>query len=122
MLSKLRFFRSHSNTELETLRGSVEPASWAELLDAMPGSLRPLAGGTLNLTFEGRSTDNTPRCFKTHLTEAGRLPLRREAAILQALYGERLEARNVSTPQRDWLVMNVVSPVSPAECNAVDPD
>lgn len=121
MLSKLRFFRSHSSTDLEKLRESVQPSREVELLDAIPGSLRRLPGGTLNLAFDGRSTDNRLRCFKTHLTEAGRLLLRREAAILQRLYGERLDAGIKSVAGRDWLVMNSVSPISPAQHTSVTP-
>ncbi len=104
------------------LRASVQPDAWCEELVAETGSFRPLPGGTLNLSLAGRCRDGTAACFKTHLTEAGRTRLRREAGILTALYGERLVLRYVSTVERDWLIMALLAPFDPNSNSAVCPD
>ena len=122
MLSKLKFFRSHDSTELVKLRALVQPDFWADQLGALPYHFRQMPGGTLNLAFEGLTIDGERRCFKTHVTECGRLALRRESTILQALYGDRLDVCNVTAGTRDWLVMHLLDPIEPTQCRTLDPE
>lgn len=122
MLSKLRFFRTQTLADLARVRELIQPSHWADKLRAHPDHFHPLSGGTLNIAFKGLSDDGKLRCFKTHLTQSGRLALRREAAILQGLYGERLNLDFVSSDETDWLAMNLLVPLEPEQIRTVNPD
>lgn len=116
MLSKLRFFRRHDSGSLAALRQDVLRQGLGEAA----GPLAPLAGGTLNVLLHHEGADGG-RCFKTALTADGEKALRREHAILMALYPERLLPRIEWAAGRQWLSTRFLAPSSSQQRSPLAP-
>ncbi|TWB87273.1 phosphotransferase family enzyme [Bradyrhizobium macuxiense] len=106
MLSKLRYAR--------VLRSSaacgIIPAQDVARLSASLGSSAAtlIKGGTLGAAFLVL-IDGRQRVAKTNAFTGGEPALRKEGALLSALYGERLHVQTVELGARFWLVTDALS-------------
>ncbi|MCA6112786.1 phosphotransferase family protein [Bradyrhizobium cenepequi] len=106
MFSKLRHARiSRSGT----VGGIIPPRDVAQL-SALLGSsaATPVKGGTLGATFLVL-IDGHQHFAKTSVFADGEPALRKEAALLSALYGDRLHVETVEIGTRYWLVTDALS-------------
>lgn len=112
MLSKLRCagaeIRSTAAYDRNGLTHDLKALFGTDLAD-----LRPVAGGTLGICFEGK-LHGSPRFFKTHAVPSGRETLRREAAFLKATAPDRVEPQLAhvgnGTSGRVWLHTKQLEP------------
>lgn len=88
MLSKLRA------AAVCTATAALPADLMRSLHECFPGvkELRPVSGGTLGACFVGQLKGEW-RVFKTHRLDGGNLALEREARILAALWGSRVDVR-----------------------------
>ncbi|MCC8964793.1 aminoglycoside phosphotransferase family protein [Bradyrhizobium sp. Pear76] len=106
MLSKLR----HARISRSGIGSGIVPAQDVAQLSASLGSsaVTPVKGGTLGATFLVL-IDGRQHFAKTNGFTDGEPALRKEAALLFTLYGERLNVETVEIGTRFWLVTDALS-------------
>lgn len=109
MLSKLRHFGQDGPRP----RATPELAPLLTVYGGRLKNLRPVATGALNICYLA-DVDDVPRFFKTHSTQSGRETLKREALLLDFLYGAALEVEATVVDKQLWLGMNALEAPSEA--------
>ena len=113
MLAKLRYFRSVGPAALGPLKSAVASLPVLEKMGMSTALARRVDAGTLSAAFTVEQAGRR-RFFKTHVHDEGRTTVRREHALLQALYPSplQLELECIQTQEAEhtrlWLVMKAL--------------